>query len=147
MTGQYKINGTDIFTAYGLIARPGFYNELLKLPKPKPGYARSWPEEHGTERNLTQIFYESRILNLPFYLYASSEAQFYTRYSALAAFLFTAGRFNFDAIEMNRRFSLLYQDMTSFEKLTLIKGSTKIYAATTIQVVDDYPTTLTSIPA
>lgn len=147
MTGQYKINGSDIYSTYGLIARQGFYNELLKLPKRKEGYTRNWPDENGTERDLTQVYYESRILNLPFYLNASSESQFYSRYNALATFLLGSARFNFDAIQMNRRFSLAYLDMTNFDKLTMIKQSSKIYAAINLQLVDDFPTINTSIPA
>lgn len=147
MIGQYKISGSDIYSTYGLLARPGFYNELLKLPKRKEGFTRSWPDENGTERDLTTVYYESRVLNLQFLLYASSEAQFYSRYNALTSFLLSSGRFNFDAIQMNRRFSLVYLDMTSFEKLTLIKESNKIYAANTLQVVDDFPTTNNIIPA
>lgn len=147
MQGLYKINGLDAYTTYGLVFGPGVYNELLKLPKRKEGYAYSWPDENGTERDVSQVYYESRVLNLPITILASSESQFYSRYYALTQFLLTSGYFDFDVVQMNRRFKLLYQDMTNFDKLTQIKGSTDIGCEFTLQLIDDFPTSNTPIPA
>jgi hypothetical protein len=140
MTDKYKISGIDIYTAYCLIAREGMYNELLKAPKRKEGYSRSWPDEHGTERDLETAFYESRSLNLPFYLNATSESQFYAKYAALQTALLNANRFDFDVIDMNRRFKFYYMDMTAFNKLTIIKNGDDILCELNIQVMDDFPT-------
>ena len=147
MTGKYFLNSADAFGTYGLTFRPGIYNELLKLPKRKPGYEKSWTDQNGTERDLTTVYFESRTLNIPVTISAKSESEFYSRYAAFTAFIMSSGYFNFDVVEMNRRFSLLYQDMTSFDKLTIIKNNNEIYCDFNLQLIDDFPTTFTPIVA
>lgn len=145
MTGKYIINGNDAYTVFGLVFNPGTYQELLKLPKRKEGYAKNWTDENGTERDVNSIYFESRVLSLPITILAKSEVEFYSKYNALKSFLFTTGYFNFDVVDMNKRFKFLYQDMTSFTKLTQIRGSTNIGCEFTLQLVDDFPTTNFSI--
>lgn len=147
MTGFIKINGIDAFTAYGLILLRGAYEELLKAPKPKGGYAKSWDDEHGTERDFSAVYLESRILNIPVLLKATSETDFYTKYNALTNFLWNTGYFNFDVVQMNRRFMLCYQEMTPFSKLTLLRGNDNVAAEFNVQLVDDFPHLNTPIPA
>lgn len=128
----YKINGNDIFSSYGLIPDEGLHNELLKFAEAKP---------EGFQK------LQTRTLELPFYLNASSDIEFYYRYYALAGFLLDSAYFNFDVANLNKRFKLTYSAMTSFEKLTIIKGSTKIYAGLKITFFDDFPTLESGIVA
>ncbi len=146
MINKYRFNGTDAFTAYGIVFNDGTYGELLKNAKRKEGYSRNWPDENGTDRDLSAIYFESRILNLPITILAASEADLYTKYFNLRNFLYTSGYFNFDVIDMNRRFRLLYQDMTSFDKVTTYKNNNDIISEFTLQLIDDYPTSNTTIP-
>src|SRR6476469_7153029 len=141
MTNRYKINGVDIFTAFGLMPKRGFYNELLKLPQRKEGYSKNWPDQHGTERDLNQVFFESRVINLYFIMKASSKEDFYSKYAALQTAVVTASRFDFDVIAMNRRFKLLYLNMSDFKKITMIENNNKIFIDISITVVDDFPVT------
>lgn len=147
MTGLYKFNTNDCFTSFGLVFEKGTYDELLKLPKVKDGYTKNWPDENGTERDLTARYFESIPVNLPVVILGTSQADIITKYNALANFLMTSGYFNFDVKRLNRRFILLYQDMTQFSKLTKFYQGNKPAARLVLSLINDFPTTNTPIPA
>lgn len=143
---MYKFNGLDAETTYGIVFLPGTYNELLKLPKRKAGLVQEWANENGTERYLGEVYYETITYNLPITMIANSESQFWSRYNAFTSFLITSGLFNFDVVDMNRRFRLSYSDITNVDKLTIIKGSNNIGCRLTLQLFNDYPTERLAIP-
>lgn len=146
MTGFAAINGQDLFATYGIAFRPGTYAELLKAPKRKKGYEFDWADENGIETDPDEApVYERQTYSLPIFIQADNGAQFYARYNAFKAFLYASGEFNLDFIEMGRRFKVRYSDMTSFTKLTLIKGSGKVGCYFTLQLTDDFPTEVFSI--
>lgn len=141
MTGFAAINGQDVFTTYGIVFRPGTYAELLKAPKRKQGYQYNWNDENGIETDPNEVpVYERQTYNLPIFIQADNGVQFYQRYNAFKAFLYTSGEINLDFIEMGRRFKVRYSDMTSFQKLTNIRGNRKVGCYFTLQLTDDYPT-------
>lgn len=122
----YKINGNDMSSAYGLFAQQKFYNELLKFPEAK---------------GEIPLKFHTRNLECPFYLMADSEVDFYYKYYGLLGFLMQSEYFNLDVVPLNRRFTLCYSNMTSFDKLTLIRNNVnKIVASIKITFFDDYPT-------
>lgn len=143
---SYKFNNLDTLTTYGIVFRKGTYNELLKLPKRKEGLTINWANENGTERYLGEPRYETLVYNLPIAIVAKSEAEFWAKYNALTDFLIASGEFDFDVIDINRRFRVSYSDMTSFDKLTNIKGSNNIGVYLTLQLFNDHPTERTAIP-
>jgi len=139
--GRYFINGLDAFTTYGLVFASGTYSELLTLPKKKPVLTKDWPDQNGTQRLFAVTpFFESITYTIPVYHTGTGETDFYSKYSAWTTFLQSTNYFNFDVVEMNRRFVLLYENMPSFDKLTLIKGADKVYCKSTISFINDYPT-------
>lgn len=141
MIGFAAINNQDLFTTYGISFRPGTYSELLKAPKRKAGYEYNWGDENGIETDLDEVpVYERQTYNLPVFIQANSDAQFYSRFNAFKAFLYTSGEFNLDMLEMGRRFKVRYSDMSSFQTLTRIKGSNNVGCYFTLQLTDDYPT-------
>lgn len=137
---MYKFNTNNAFTTYGIEFLPGTYDELLKLPKRKAGLVQEWANENGTERYLGSPYYETIVYNLPIIMVAKNETEFWSRYNAFTDFLITSGLFNFDVVDMKRRFRLSYSDMTRVEKLTQIKGSSNIGCKFTLQLFNDYPT-------
>lgn len=146
MENKYLFNSIDCYLSFGIVFNVGTYNEILKMAKRKEGYTKNWQDENGTERDTSDIKYESRMLNIPITILANSESQFFQRYNSLKAFLYTAGYFNFDIVDMNLRLKLLFNDMSSFTKLTQIKGCTDIACEFTLQLIDDFPTTNLTIP-
>lgn len=146
MIGFANINGQDAYTTYGIVFRPGTYAELLKAPKRKAGYEYNWGDEDGieTDPNEEPVF-ERQTYNLPLYMEAANEIQFYSKYNAFRSLLFNAKEFNLDFIKMGRRFKVRYADMSSFQNLTKIHGNNKVGCYITLQLTDDYPADTYSI--
>lgn len=146
MIGLTNINGQDAYTTYGIVFRPGTYAELLKAPKRKAGYEYNWGDEDGieTDPNEKPVF-ERQTYNIPIYMEAENEIQFYSKYNAFRSLLFNAKEFNLDFIKMGRRFKVRYADMSSFQNLTKIHGNNKVGCYITIQLTDDYPADTFSI--
>lgn len=141
MIGFSNINGLDIFSTYGISFRQGTYAELLKAAKRKKGYEWDYNDQNGIETDPDEVpVYERQVYNLPIFIEADSELQFYSRYNAFKSFLYNSKEFNLDMLEMGRRFKVRYSDMTSFEKLTIIKGANKVGCYFTLLLTDDYPT-------
>lgn len=140
MIGFCTINGLDVYSTYGISFRPGTYAELLKAPKRKKGYEKDWDDENGIETDPQEgPRFERQTYNLPIFIQANNAVQFYSRFNAFKAFLYTSGEFHLDMLEMERRFKVRYWDMTSFDKLTLIKNSSKVGCYFTLQLTDDHP--------
>jgi lysophospholipase L1-like esterase len=143
--GKYYINGKDAFLTYGLLFMPGIYAELLKLPKKKASIIKDWTDQNGTQRLLPITpFFESINYSFPLYHFGNNETDFYTKYAAWSAFIQSTNYFTFDVVEMNKRYTLLYDNMPSFDKLTIIKGAGKVYCSSTISFINDYPTLMIS---
>lgn len=140
MIGFAKINNLDVYTTYGILFRKGTYAELLKAPKRKKGYEYDWGDSNGIETDPNEVpVFERKSYNLPIYLEADNETKFYQKYNAFIQFLYSAKEFNLDFIAMGRRFKVRYSDMSSFNKLTTIKGNNKVGCYFTLQLTDDYP--------
>lgn len=142
MEGQYFINGKDAFLTYGLVFRKKTYAQLLRRPKKKEILSKNWPDQHGEQRFFPATpFFESITYQIPVYHRGFSEADFYAKYNALDTFIQTTpGYFDFDVIGMNRRFRVFYDDMPDLDKLTVIKGNNNIYCASTLTLINDFPT-------
>lgn len=141
MIGFAKMNGLDIYSTYGISFRPGTYDELLKAPKRKKAYEYDWKDESGIETDPNEMpVYERQVFNLPIVIIAENGEQFYHRYGELTTFLLNSKEINLDFIEMGRRFKLQYAEMSDFQKLTKISGTSLVGCYFTIQFTNDYPT-------
>lgn len=118
-------DGNEVEQNYGLVPKPGFYNELLKFPEAKG-------EIEGV--------FQSRELALPFYLHATSDTQFFQYYYALLGFLLDSGYFQLDINNLNKRYTLLYASMPTLNQLTVIRGADRVVAELVITCLDDSPT-------
>ncbi|WP_433863130.1 hypothetical protein [Sphingobacterium thalpophilum] len=136
-----KLNGADLYATYGILFRKGAYAELLKAPKRKKGYEYDWGDENGIETDPQEVpVYERLTYNLPIVIEARNGAEFFQRYNAFKMLLLNSKEFNLDVLDLGRRFKVRYSDMSSFDKLTTIKGNKKVTCYFTLQLTDDYPT-------
>lgn len=146
MVAEYKINGLDAYSAYGIIFPTGLDKQLLKLPAKKAGTEFSYPDHNGTERaGVENPYYESASLSIGIIFMAESEVDFFQKYNAFTAFILNAGYFNFDVARLQRRYKLLYKEMSDFDKLTTFKGS-QIGCSATLVLINDFPTEFFPIP-
>jgi len=134
MQNQYKINGLDVYATWGLTFQDGSVEELLKFPQRKQGYSYNWPDENGTERDVTNPFYESRELSFNILLIGTNKTDFLTKLEAFKQYIAVAGYFFLDCLAITKRYRLLYNNMSGFKQL----GMTG--ARFTLHLVDDFPT-------
>jgi len=138
---DYRWNGFDPYSSFGLNFSPGLDNELMKAPRLKDnGLSINWAGDNGTERYFGARKFESRTLSIPCTISASSESSLMTKYQALVSFLVTTGEFNFDVVSRNKRYKLSYIEMPSFSKLTNFKGRSRMAISFTLTLADDHPT-------
>jgi hypothetical protein len=138
MTGKYYINGSDAYVLYGIVFTEGTIAELLRLPKRKDGYTRNWPDENGTERDLSVSVYESRTLTLPMLVIGRDRGEFNTRLALLESLLTAGPEIQLDCTDINRRFRLVYREMNPITDLEY-HSSGRCFAAFSLVLLDDYP--------
>lgn len=134
------INGTDPSATYGLFFKDGTYQELLKLPTRKPGLQQDWPDEDGIEVDGAANNYDSRPLALPVAMWADSEEALLLKYQGFGAMVLDGDPIVLDAHFLNRRYTLRYVGVSG----VVWDGSLVTF---TLNLMDDYPTDLTPIPA
>jgi len=134
------INGADPSVTYGLFFKDGTYQELLKLPTRKPGLQQDWPDEDGMEVDGDANNYDSRSLALPVAMWADNEEALLLKYQAFGAMVLAGDPIVLDAHFLDRRYTLRYVSVSNVEwSDTLVTF--------TLNLMDDYPTTLAPIPA
>ena len=130
MTDNFLLNNTNA-SAMGIFFEDGTNKELLKMAKLKPGITQDWMDEHGTERDDTNLFYESRVLNLPVMLIGANETDLLTKFQAFKDFLMN-GYFMLKCQKLNRQYKLLYSDMTNVDWQPE-------FVTFTLTLIDDFP--------
>ena len=133
MTGDVTIDTIDIWTTYGAFLLKGSYDSLMRPAKRKASLSNNWPEENGLEIDLTVPKFEAKDADLSFILSASNETEWWTRYNAFFALLKTAGERSLYVAELNKTVMIYYQEVTSYEQLTVIKNVSKVAARFTIR--------------
>lgn len=66
MTGEFFIDNTDIFTAFGVCVKEGGYDELLAFPALVEPDKNVWPEEDGIEVDLSAPVLSGKELAISF---------------------------------------------------------------------------------
>lgn len=81
---QIKVNGTDIYAAYGAYLLEGGLNSLIQWPAAKTVAATSWQETDGCDPDLEALRLGSRTVSLSFALRGGTAkiGQFYASISA-----------------------------------------------------------------
>lgn len=126
MTGFYKLNGSDIYSAFGMVISEGS-NPILQQRKVKDRFFNDWPEENGLEYDLTAVpKFHDRTFRIKAAIIANSEADFNTKYNALFTALTVAGAVSFESLELSKTVYVMYSDMPLVERLTRIKMASKI---------------------
>lgn len=142
---QIKLNGNDMRTTYGIYVVKGGYDILVQPPKRKDIYSHSWNDENGTDREISEAYFESKSIALPLVLIASSIDDYKTNFEAFNTVVTGAARFNLDIVSLDRRFPLLFDSISDMKFYQF--SDSKVLATFTLNAIDDTPQTITSIPA
>lgn len=109
MIDALYIDGKDIFADYGMISIWGSYNDLVAFPALKTPESNDYPEEDGTEFDLSSVALDSRNITLEFGFF--SEWKFNDFVSTLS----DMGYHDFCFPQLGRTFKLRLSSQTSFE--------------------------------
>lgn len=94
VSNMFFINGKDTWLTWGLLLERGSFGQLLMPPKRKDTLSFSWMDEDGTDRDVSAYFKESRTLNLPCAILATSLADLQSKFSGFLEEVQKAGRFS-----------------------------------------------------
>ena len=126
MTGEFYINGKDIFDTYGAFVMKDGHNGLLSYPALKKVDTNDWPEEDGIEADLTLPVLEGRDFVMPFG-FVGSEGDF----SAFCGLLENSAYI--DAVILGRNYRLR---LRSYSDITQVNGNLYSFS---VRFADDFP--------
>jgi len=126
MTGEFHINGIDIFDTYGVFVTKEGFNDLLSYPALKKVDTNDWPEEDGLEADLTLPVLEGRDFVISFG-FVGSEADFNGFCALLEKEVYA------DAVILGRSYRLR---LLSYSGITQVNGNLHSFS---VRFADDYP--------
>lgn len=137
MTNLYKLDGIDLYGAFGFIAGNGS-DDFLKLPTRKEPPSHNWPEDNNIDYDLSAPAYMDKSAVLNGHIIATSEADFWAKYQSLWALLSTPGQRIMEVVELAQSYKVFYKSSPLSKRLTRIKGATKIAVEVSLefQVID-----------
>ena len=122
---KFKIDGVDLYTAFGFIVSGGS-DDFLKLPTRKDPPSHSWPEENGIEYDLSAPAFEAVPAVLAGYIVAESELDFWTKYESLWNVLSAPGERILEVVELAQTYLVFYKRAPLSKRLTRLKNTTLI---------------------
>lgn len=140
-TGQYYIDGADLWLVYGVTIRSGS-DDLMKFPERKDSISHDWEDENGIDIDLSRVFLQSREATFQCNIIANSEVDFWQKYNSFLAMLVQPNLRRLEISELSASYFVYYKQCPSFTRFTRIKSgqySGKIAAQFTITLVEQAP--------
>lgn len=126
-SGCLYIDGTDVYTEFGVYVIEGGWKELVNLPPLKAVKSNDWQEEDGIEADLSAPVLNTREVTIKF---AISGA--FARYSDFLALLCDGAVHSFNCSEIGRTFRLRLVSQASLDAARLL-------GFLSLKFADDYP--------
>lgn len=140
-SGQYFMDGKDLFLVYGIIIEAGS-DDLLKFPDRKDSISHDWMDENGIDIDLSRVFFEPREISLQCAILANNGTDFWNKYGAFLAMLAQPDLRRLEVTELSSSYYVFYKQCTSFTRFTRIKiGSNagKVASKFTLTLVEKAP--------
>jgi hypothetical protein len=120
MTGDLLINGTDVYTAYGITPLRGTFEELLKPVPAKPPLTVNIDTLHGEDVYFQEIpKLAARSFTLPLALVASNATNFLSMKASFETFL-RNGLFVVSSPKITQTFTCYFEECTQYSQLESI---------------------------
>lgn len=136
MIGEYRVNGHDLFILTGFIADGTRVtsNSIEKPHDPNQVYRYDFKDGEGTQWDfVTPITDEPRTVRINGHLYATSEADYHSKRESLISLL-KSGLLTIYASHIEQTVSARFKSFPTWERLTKIKGQSKILAKIEIEL-------------
>lgn len=136
-SGLYKLNGLDIYSSYGFVPDKSNPGKLLPFPKSKAVPQYNWPDEDGTEYDLTVRYFENTTFTLAGEFQAATESDFWTKYNNLWNVLKTPGEHYLYSATQNKTYAVFYLEMPKADLLIPFSrgGIVHVKAEITFQII------------
>jgi hypothetical protein len=122
LSGLYSIDGNDWFDTYGFFVQKikgKGKDAFLKFPDAKkPALSKNWPDQHGTEYDLSERFYEEKEILIDGILMADTAVEFWDKHKAMLELFGKPGTRRMYVQSLSRSFFVFYDSCTDFGTLT-----------------------------
>jgi hypothetical protein len=135
---QYDINGINLYDNFGFVAESG-KKGLLMFPKSKETYKKNWGDQNGSEYDLSARYFEDNTAVLSGAIVAQGSADFWTKYDGLRDLLVSNDAKTLYAHNLNRNFSVYYDEMTDLDPLTPFSPSDQIIVKISLSFIVMWP--------
>lgn len=117
MALKWKINTVDAYDSLGMIVTSGS-NDLFAPRERKPGYSFDWPDENGTQYDLSAVVFKARTVKLSFWIYAPTEFDFRQKDQAVKSLLESPGYFTIYNEEVRKKMNVFCSAINKYERRT-----------------------------
>lgn len=136
---MYKIDGFDVYEAFGLLVASGS-DDFLKLPTRKDPPSVDWPGDL-TEFDLSEPAFHPKKAVLFGHIHADDDTDFWNKWQALWLLLSAPGERIIEVEELVQSYKVFYQDQPVSKRLTAIKDAVNIGYEISLQfLVIDFAT-------
>lgn len=134
---RYKLNGVDMFAAYGFVPQQGASDGLLTPRKRKPVYSNNWAERNGAEWDLdAPVKYEDRQIKVNGVIIANSESDFHAKFNALKSAFANTGYQVLSCLELGSAYDakVFLTEISGVKRHTRLKLVNKIAVELTLEL-------------
>lgn len=125
-SGLYSVNENDWFDTYGFVVQKVSgkgKDAFLKFPDAKqPALSKDWPDQNGTEYDLSQRFFKEKEIQIDGVLVANSYDEFWERHQAMFVLFSQPGTLRMYVNSLQRSFYIFYDSCADFGTITKLTG-------------------------
>ncbi len=121
-SGQYKIDGLDLFDTYSYVVESAS-DELIKDAGLKNPPEYDWEDQDGKEYFLDQRFANDKDVLLRGYFHCKNKVEFWQKYTSLLTKLKSPGLRKLYSAELEQTFDAFYKGASSAVKFTQMSSS------------------------
>jgi hypothetical protein len=145
-TGLYYMDGMDLWTSFNIIIEKGTTEFLRKAPK-KEGITHDWPDAHGIDTDVSQIFLAAREGTLNLAIIVDSEADFWVKHDLFFNTLLKPGLRRLEiTAHQSKSYFIHYKSTGQYTQVQALTGKdealfgpNKVSAKFSITVVEPMP--------
>lgn len=141
LSGNWWINGVDVWQAFNIAISEGSAN-LLRYPPKKEGIVHDWSDQNGKDYDLSHIFFDERTSTLKLYVLGVDEQNFWGKHDGFISLITQPGLHRLSLKSHGaRNYYFFYKECNSYQQNITLKGiPTNVIAHTfSVTIVEPNP--------
>jgi hypothetical protein len=139
LSGQFQIDGKDLWTAYCVFIEKGS-DQFLEYAAKKESIEHDWLDSNGVDVDLSRVFLQPREITLQCSIIANDEADFWLKHSGFIADLTQPGPRRITVVRFgDRSFFVHYKSCGNFTTFTKFKNLGKVAAKFSLTLREPNP--------